>query len=56
MSIIRKSTNKKITTVRTFEEFESILTALPAGIYGVENCSGDEIAVVRVCNRTIDYI
>ena len=55
MTIIRKATDKKIGTVRTVEELELTLTVLPAGVYGVNNAEGDEIAVATVCKGKVTF-
>ncbi len=55
MTIIRKATDKKVGTVRTVEELELTLTVLPAGVYGVNNAEGDEIAVATVCKGKVTF-
>ena len=55
MTIIRKATGKRVGRVGTVAELETTLAVLPAGVYGVENSEGDEIAVATVCKGKVTF-
>ncbi len=56
MAIVRKATGKRVARVARPGDIQLVLLTLPAGVYGIENADGNEVAVVAVKAGRVKFV